>query len=41
MSKEKRSDDKKKEQLTREDLLELMNTNIPIYKKVKGRVRQQ
>ena len=39
MSEKKRSD-KKSEKLTREELRELMGENIPTYKKVKGRVRQ-
>lgn len=39
MTKKKRSD-KKSEKLTPEELKELMNENIPTYKRVKGRVRQ-
>ena len=41
MSKEKRTDNTKKEQLSKEELLELMGVHLPVYKKVKGRVRQQ
>ena len=32
---------KKKETFSKEDIEELMGMNNPVYKKVKGRVRQQ